>query len=434
MVRRLAGAAALLAAACLAARGDDSLLARITAHTLRELARLPDCTCLETLLREHKQPAEKGEMRPLDTVRLEVLYSRNHELYASPGDEHWEENPAAFPAAGLVGTGPFALYLRAIFGSGDAAFTESASTALPAPPAVRYDFRIPRSARVHHMQVPGGEGFVGIKGSFWADPVSLDLLRLETESDEIPPELPVVFFTAAVTYARVQIGGRDVVLPQSGEMHMLNSSGQEDRDRIEFTHCRSFHTESSVSFDLSPPAPAAPLPAFSSIVLAHPKQEQTLPAGLEITIALAGPLNQHSLVGSAIEGRVTHDVRTRDGVLIPRNAVAHGRIRRMDPYSDRSGNYFIVALEFIEIETSNSLVRFFADLMDVQHLPGLDFRWSTSQRSSVFDGRKRIVTTQQSFLPNLPGVGAFFLRATQFTLPAGMEFFWKTRELEPARR
>ena len=58
------------------------LLARVKAHMRETLARLPNCSCLETVHREH-QPAG-GRMRPLDTIRLEVLYSDRKEYYASP--------------------------------------------------------------------------------------------------------------------------------------------------------------------------------------------------------------------------------------------------------------------------------------------------------------------------------------------------------------
>jgi hypothetical protein len=408
----------------------DDLLARITAHTLQELNRLPDCTCLETLLREHKQPDDKGPLRPLDTVRFEVLYSRGHELYASPDGQRWEENPAAFPAAGLVGTGPFALYLRAIFAVGETTFSSRGNERLDGRPALRYDFQIPRSMNIHHIKVPGGDGMVGIKGSFWADPVTLDLLRLEASAVEIPPELPVDFYKTSIHYERVRIGGRDVVLPQSGDLHMLEASGEENRDTLEFTHCRSFHTESTVSFGPVPSVPPdRPPAAFSATVLSHPKTDETLPPGLDVTVALTTPVSEKSVVGTAIEGRVTHDVRSHGELLIPRNAVARGRIRRIDRFSDRSGDYLVVALEFIEIETTGSVVRFFADLTDVQRLPGLDLRWSTSHRSATFVRNQRVVTTQQSFLPNLPGVGAFFIRAPYFTLPKGLDFFWKTRAL-----
>src|ERR1039458_3633823 len=93
------------------------LLSRVKAHTREQLARLPNCSCLETVRRDEK-PAG-GVMRPLDTIRLEVLYSDHHELYASPGDRRFGDNqPVDFVASGTIGNGHFALYLSEIAGEG----------------------------------------------------------------------------------------------------------------------------------------------------------------------------------------------------------------------------------------------------------------------------------------------------------------------------
>ena len=47
------------------------LFSRIQRHIREELQHLPDISCLETVRREHRPP--NGELRSLDTVRLEVL-------------------------------------------------------------------------------------------------------------------------------------------------------------------------------------------------------------------------------------------------------------------------------------------------------------------------------------------------------------------------
>src|ERR1017187_8420948 len=87
------------------------LLARVKAHMRAELARLPNCSCLETVRRDH-QPAG-GQMRALDKVRLEVLYGDGHELYASPGDRAFSNHePIDFVGSGTIGNGHFALYLK----------------------------------------------------------------------------------------------------------------------------------------------------------------------------------------------------------------------------------------------------------------------------------------------------------------------------------
>src|SRR5260370_24225471 len=70
---------------------DVLLLSRVRRHIKEELQNLPNISCLETVHREH-QPA-KGRMQPLDTVRLEVLSDGSKELFASPGDRHFSEQP-----------------------------------------------------------------------------------------------------------------------------------------------------------------------------------------------------------------------------------------------------------------------------------------------------------------------------------------------------
>src|SRR5437016_14616917 len=75
------------------------LLARVKAHLRQELARLTDCVCLETVRREYR-PAG-GRMRPLDTIRLEVLATGRREMFASPGDRKFkEDHPVRFTAGG----------------------------------------------------------------------------------------------------------------------------------------------------------------------------------------------------------------------------------------------------------------------------------------------------------------------------------------------
>src|ERR1019366_6254583 len=92
------------------------LLARVKAHMRQELARLPNCSCLETVRRDY-QPAG-GTMRPLDTVRLEVLYSDHRELYASPGERGFVENqPIDFVGSGTIGNGHFAMFLSEVSGT-----------------------------------------------------------------------------------------------------------------------------------------------------------------------------------------------------------------------------------------------------------------------------------------------------------------------------
>ena len=71
------------------------LLSRVQRQIREELQHFPNITCLETTQREYQ--LAKGKMRPLDTVRLEVLASGNGELFASPGERKFsEQHPISY--------------------------------------------------------------------------------------------------------------------------------------------------------------------------------------------------------------------------------------------------------------------------------------------------------------------------------------------------
>src|SRR5579864_7011245 len=71
------------------------LLSQARRHITEELQRLSTISCVETVQRAYQPP--KGKMRPLDTIRLEVLTNGDKELFASPGDRKFSENhPSSF--------------------------------------------------------------------------------------------------------------------------------------------------------------------------------------------------------------------------------------------------------------------------------------------------------------------------------------------------
>ena len=81
------------------------LLSRVKNHVKKEeLRHLPNISCLETVQGDF-QPA-KGKMRPLDTVRLEVLTDGGKELFASPGGRKFSErHPISYAGSGMLRDG-----------------------------------------------------------------------------------------------------------------------------------------------------------------------------------------------------------------------------------------------------------------------------------------------------------------------------------------
>jgi hypothetical protein len=389
---------------------------------------LPDCTCVETVDRSWK-PAGK-DIKPLDRVVLQILFSGGEELFASPGDSRWDANPFAFLASGMMGNGLFALDLKIIFLNNVSVITYKGEEISNGRREARYDFSVSHLMSGTTVRNGSATGVVGMQGSFWADPETYDLHRLEYHAEGIPPDLLYADIFTTVRYDRVRIGERDVLLPQAADLRTTAVDDDVKWNHIEFTHCQGFQTESTLRFGPAEAEPAARL---------RPMVEGTLPPGLRITVALSAPLNDGAAVGALIEGRVAASVMQKGKVLVPEGALVKGRIRRLERYSDsEAGDYFIVALEFMQIETPSASLRFYSELRDVDHIAGADtILVSTDVDSSEFqwENRNGNQTVEKSsktdhvrvWTQEVPGVGTFFVRGAHFTLPAGFKTVWQTQ-------
>src|ERR1041384_5338706 len=259
------------------------LLSRIKRHLREELTHLPDYTCLETAQRQVRPAGAKGDLKLMDTVRLEVLYTGTHELYAAPGDLDFRENrPSAFTAGGLSASGLFGMFLHAIFINDLGTFTWRGEETLGGRTAVRYDYRVPGMLSGWNIHSGAVSGQVGMKGSIWADPDSLDLLRLKVQADDIPDTLDVSDATILIEYSRTRIGDASVLLPQSGELRLRHTTGAEGRNLMDYTHCRSFQAQSSLNFGepVESSSAASSTAATSAPATSSPTTSTSTPIGL----------------------------------------------------------------------------------------------------------------------------------------------------------
>ena len=239
---------------------NEVLLTRITAHMREEFSRVPNYTCLETTDRFYRfsgRQKKENKILSLDTVRLEIVYSDHHEWYAAPGDKNFSEtNSMRFITQGMIGNGIFAVLLNNILLSGGATFLYRGEERIEGRKAVRYDYRWPRALGGFEINMTEGRGNVGEQGSFWADPQSLDLIRIFSHAVEVPAELHVQARRITVSYARTRIRDYNVLLAQEGDMYLLKNTADEDINHVEFSHCRAFSAQSAIRFDSDDPASA----------------------------------------------------------------------------------------------------------------------------------------------------------------------------------
>ena len=182
--------------------------------------------------------------------------------------------------------------------------------------------------------------------------------------------------TTSIDYARTRLGNDLVVLlPQTAELRLVKYSGEISHNRIEFTHCRVFGAESTVDFNAPDSAEQVSRFGASSV----DETLRPLPGGLQIVVKLRSRISVDMAVGTLIDGGVAANVGAKHAVVIPADSPVRGRIRRMESYTNPFP-YFIVGLEFTEVEVQGIRYLFYADLVDIDRKPGVEFRLKTRRR------------------------------------------------------
>jgi hypothetical protein len=408
------------------AASNGILLARIRAHVREEFSRLPNYTCLETTdrfyrLGRQKSKSIQSKILPLDTVRLEIVYSDRREWYAAPGDKSFSEtNPVQFITRGMIGTGIFGLLVNNILLSDGATFHYGGQENIEGRRAIRYDYRRPRALGGFEITTPEGTGEVGEQGSFWADPRTLDLIRIYSHAVEVPGKLPVEAQRITVSYARTRIRDYNVLLAQEGDMYLLKNAGEEDVNHVEFSHCRAFSVQSAIRFDSHDPIPQLAA-EDSSQAAGGMRPMGTLPEYLPITLQLTAPITEQDAVGALLSAKLADDV-IADKTFLKRGSVVRGRIRHVERH-DRG---FWVSLEFTEIDGGGPPLRFYADLRSIQGASGVQPIFTREFQLEV--GPKG-GSEQRITIPELPGVASFFVRGGRLSIPGSLRMTWITRSL-----
>ena len=267
--------------------------------------------------------------------------------------------------------------------------------------AIRWDYTIPYYLSRWDVEIEGRRGRVSETGSFWVDAGTLELLRLETAANDIPPDLRVTSIRETLNYARVRVESRDLLLPQSVETSVTKLTGVERLNRIEFSHCREFRAAAELTFN-EPKAADKP---------ASPMIELYLPAGLEISVRMTHAIDSKTAaVGDRISAVTDAPVRYHRTILIPKGALLEGRIHRLERRLTPRP-YYLVGIEFTDMEFPGHHARFIGQILGIQ-----------AESSRL---RTEIETTVK-----IPGVSIFFLEGTAFHLPEGMQMTWFTTRLQ----
>jgi hypothetical protein len=319
----------LLLLAVIALHAEDPLqpsilLNKIRVHMVDILMHEPSYTCVQTTERMQRSAGRKFQMT--DTLRLEVALVDGKEMFAWPGSKKFESDDLRdIISTGAYGNGSFALFARGIFGGNVATFVYVGEELLRGKSLVRYNYRVSRLLSGYTIRMKDIQEVVGYHGSFWVDPNSLDVARLEVFADDIPPVLELQSAFNGIDYARTSIGASEFLLPTEANLAMQHSNGDESKNFTRFTSCRQYTGESVLRFD-----------DFDDST--SPQQttetEFEVPSGLDLRVSLAGEIDiDKAAAGDAIRATLSSDLKQKGVVIAPKGSAVEGRITRIERYT-----------------------------------------------------------------------------------------------------
>ena len=279
---------------------NEDQLARFMEKVRQDMTGIRDSTCLETIERTRRRPPHT-DFAPIDIIRLEVSTIAGKELFASPGRRFEDRDLQSLIRSGTTGSGMFSTFVQNLFVKRQGTLRYVRQENVDGRRLVRYDFRATPRESGFKLQVANISDIVAAKGSFWFDPASLDLVRLEVRGDNIPYDLHLDDAVVRVDYARTHIGDSEPLLPKRSELTMTYISGDADRNAIDFSQCREYRSDSAIDFGKGSNAPtpgaidarpavANPEPVPAEAVVPAPIQAPAPPVPAPLPVVTPPPV------------------------------------------------------------------------------------------------------------------------------------------------
>ncbi len=414
----------------------QSLLLRVRANLLATIERLPKYMCSLTidrsqyqaqyaptlvnrpscdgLLGDQRQGKNRPRLKETDRVRLDVAIAAADEIYSWVGEDRFDDRDLFHLVdSGALQTGGFATLLASIFRGNDAAFSYHGDITVDGRKLVEFGFQVPREKSNYAFGNRREDFIVGYEGTFLADPQTGDLMRLVVRTIDLPADTGACQATTTLDYNRVHLNDSEFLLPRDAELDILNTNGNEFRNRTVYSACHEFRGESTLKFDEPTPAPTS---VTSSTV--PPPGPLGIPAGLPFGLAFSQPIDAAAAAaGDRVKAKLSSDVRDTASkkILVPKGSEVMARILRMERFVGPPSSLRMVLK--LETVTMGGTLHPFAATMN-SAAPG--FEKANGLQRSVPLGSFDTLTD--------PGTGVFeFPNATaNFVIRSGLESAWVT--------
>jgi hypothetical protein len=134
-----------------------------------------------------------------------------------------------------------------------------------------------------------------------------------------------------------------------------------------------------------------------------------VPSKLLLLLQLDNPIDSATAAqGDLVRAKLERDVRTDDGVLIPRGALVTGRIRRMEKF-DQPHPHWVFGVELTAIDFDSKIGEIAGTLEHIDPIHGSDVRLISNLGAEA-----------------MPGVGILRINGDRFLLDRTFHMQWRT--------
>jgi hypothetical protein len=286
----------------------------------------PSC---DDIMAELNTAAGKRRLTHSDRLRLDVAVSHDRsgedsEMYSWVGEERFRGRDLfEIVPDGAMATGTFSSMLASIFAGEAGRFSYDGDSPVDGRLVSEFGFRIPLERSQYGYVFGKGRSqqvTVGYHGSFFVDPETSDLVRLAVHTSQLPAETGACEVTRNLDYGRVRLEGQDFLLPTEARLSIIHPDRTVAENRIRYSACREFHSESRLRFEQLPKEADLPRPTEEDAF--------SLPSGLPFRLAFTQTIDTAiAAAGDPIKARLKTPIRDRySKILVPEGALAAGRI------------------------------------------------------------------------------------------------------------
>lgn len=426
---------ALLFAWCLTVRAaepnPDEVIKRVTERVAATSARIPNYTCVESVIRDfywpavstlprsctvlmeqrqHPTPDLSLELALTDRLHLDVTMTRTGEIFSWAGASRFNDVPLDRMVDGPIASGAFGGFLSIIFRQDVQKFTFIGNKEVDGRTLMEYSFEVAAEHSSYTVSYSGSRVKSGYRGTVVVDPRTDDVVHLTVNTAGLSA-VNTCEISTNLDLNRIKIGDNEFLLPARARQRYVTTTGEEVENTTTFAQCREYLGTSSVSF--GPPEPTAG--SSRQIAAGAPVR---VPANQRFTFELTAPIASLTAgAGDAFSGRLLTPLRDERGKrLVPAGSLVEGRLLRVERHHLAEG-FTIIVLKLQRVQVAGS------------ELPLVAVRYRSREFAARRKGKVQIEIPLP--LPSEKNAGVFRFEGDRAVIPRGYRSDWRTVDADP---